>query len=377
MPLRLAAVWCLLLPVGGAGAQEPAPAPAPQPSLEAALAAVRARHDVPALGCAVLVDGEVAAIAVDGIRRVGHEQRVTVDDRWHLGSCTKAMTATWIQRFVERGELTWATTVAEGLPDLAERMHEEARTITLEHLVTHRSGLPGGPPAPLWGELFAFAGTDAEARTEVAATMLAVAPEAAPGTRYLYSNAGYMIAGAIVERRAGGDWASSMRRELFAPLGITTAGFGMPGREGTTEQPWGHKRAAGGSRAIFADNPPSLGPAGTAHMTLADWAKFVALHLGVAGDPPLLRPESLARLHTAPAGADDALGWRVTERRWAPGKILTHAGSNTMWFCVAWLAPEARFAVLVTCNHGDGAAACDDVAAECIRRFAAPAARGR
>jgi hypothetical protein len=59
-----------------------------------------------------------------------------------------------------------------------------------------------------------------------------------------------------------------------------------------------------------------------------------------------------------------------SERGWAPGPILTHVGSNTMRFCVAWLAPDAKFGVLVTCNQGDAAAACDDVAGACIRRFA-------
>jgi D-alanyl-D-alanine carboxypeptidase len=88
-----------------------------------------------------------------------------------------------------------------------------------------------------------------------------------------------------------------------------------------------------------------------------------------ADGEPLLRAETLAALHTPPAGADYALGWAVTKRPWAPGPILTHNGSNTMWFCVAWLAPEAKFGVLVTCNQGDAAKACDAVAAACIRRF--------
>jgi CubicO group peptidase (beta-lactamase class C family) len=251
-------------------------------------------------------------------------------------------------------------------------MHAEARAITVAQLLQHRSGLPGQPPDELWRELFRFAGTDAEARSEVAATMLAVAPEAKPGERYLYSNAGYMLAGAIAERVGGAPWQQLVREQLFEPLGITGAGFGAPGSDDATEQPWGHRPGSKGPVPVFADNPPSLGPAGTAHMTLRDWALFAALHLGVApGDgEPLLRPETLLALHTPPAGADYAFGWIATERPWAEGRILTHAGSNTMWFCVAWLAPEAKFGVLVTCNQGDARAACDEVAGACIRRFA-------
>lgn len=354
----------------------PAWAQAPAPvDLGPLLQEARAQHDVPALGAAVLVDGSLVALGVTGLRRIGHEQVVTVDDLWHLGSCTKAMTATLLARQVEAGQLAWTSTVAETMPDLAAKMHADARAITVAQLLQHRAGLPAKPPDELWRELFRFAGSDAEARTEVALALLGAAPAAAPGERYLYSNAGYMLAGAISERVGGAPWQAAMRERLFAPLGITTAGFGPPGSKDGTTQPWGHRPSAKGPVPVFADNPPSLGPAGTAHMTLRDWAKFAALHLGVVpeGAEPVLRPESLAALHTPPPGADYALGWIVTERPWAKGRVLTHSGSNTMWFCTAWLAPEAKFAVLVVCNQGDAGAACDAVAGACIRRFATAA----
>ena len=353
------------------------------------LAPIREKHGVPALGVAVIVDGELAALGVTGVRKHGEPAKVTVDDRWHLGSCTKAMTATLLAMQVEAGELAWTTTVEKGLPDLAAKMHADAKAITLQQLLVHRSGLPGAPPPKLWARLFEYQGGDVAARTEVAKTLLAKAPRRPPGERFLYSNAGYMVAGSMLERlptlsaepgapqlgnaTAVGDWALRMQRDLFAPLGITSAGFGPPGDEKATAQPWGHTGKGAEREAQFGDNPSSLGPAGTAHMTLRDWAKFAALHLGVPPNEPLLRPETLAALHTPWPGGDYALGWAVTQRPWAEGKVVTHNGSNTMWFCVAWLAPESKFAVLVTCNHGDGAAACDEVAAACLARFRKPA----
>lgn len=390
-------VFASLLSTGFAQENAPpvTPAAAPLVDLAELLAPIRSKHDVPALGVAVIVDGKLVGLGVDGIRRVGHEEKVTVDDRWHLGSCTKAMTATLLARYVERGQLAWTTTVADGLPDLAAGMHQDAKGITLQQLLTHRSSLAGGPPGKLWARLFEYDGSDAKARSEVAATMLANAPKKPPGERFLYSNAGYMVAGAMLERlpalaadaskpdaskpdvsntTAAGDWATRMQRELFAPLGITSAGFGVPGDKDATAQPWGHTGKGKQLEAQFGDNPSSLGPAGTAHMTLRDWAKFAALHLGVQPEQPLLREETLAALHTPWPGGDYALGWAITKRPWAPGPIVTHNGSNTMWMCVAWLAPEAKFAVLVTCNHGDGGAACDAVAAACLARFR-PAAK--
>ena len=339
------------------------------------LASIRKKHDVPALGVAVIVDGKLAALGVDGIRRHGHPEKVTPDDLWHLGSCTKAMTATLLASQVEAGEVSWSTTVAEGLPDLAPKMHDDAKSITVQELLQHRAGLPGGPPDDLWRKLFKYEGSDEQARTEVASVLLAQAPETKPGERFLYSNAGYMIAGAIAERIGRRSWADLMRERLFAPLGITSAGFGAPGKADATEQPWGHhpkKSQTDEPESAFADNPPSLGPAGTVHMNLRDWAKFAALHLGMPPEngEPLLKSGTLVALRTKPANGEYALGWNVTKRGWAPGPILTHAGSNTMWYCVAWLAPEAKFAILVTCNQGDAGKACDDVAGACVSRFA-------
>lgn len=361
-----------------ATAQAASHADRPIADLHDTLAELRVEHDVPALGCAVLVDGELVALGAAGVRKHGDDSAVTDDDLWHLGSCTKAMTATLLARDVEAGRLLWTTTLGDLLPDLRDGMHADARAIRLEQLLQHRAGLSRQPPDALWRELFRFEGGDRAARTEVARVMLANAPEAPPGERFLYSNAGYMIAGAVAERvTVDGevhDWQQRMREELFAPLGMASAGFGPPGEREHVTQPWGHRKAPRGPRPVFADNPSSLGPAGTVHCSLRDWAKFVALHLGVvaAEGEPLLRAGSLAALHqppAEPAGADYALGWGVHRRDWAPGPILSHSGSNTMWYCVAWLAPEVKFAVLVTCNQGDADQACDAVAAAMIRRF--------
>ena len=67
-------------------------------------------------------------------------------------------------------------------------------------------------------------------------------PEFAPGSRFTYSNAGYVIAGAVLERVAGKPWEQVVREDLLAPLGIRSAGFGAPGEAGADDQPRGHER---------------------------------------------------------------------------------------------------------------------------------------
>jgi CubicO group peptidase (beta-lactamase class C family) len=190
-------------------------------------------------------------------------------------------------------------------------------------------------------------------------------------SRFLYSNVGYALAGAIAERAAELDYEALLRRELFEPLGMASAGFGPPSAEGGAIA--GHtgrgEPLIPGETPLALDNPPAIAPAGRAHATLADWGKYASLHLSAArGAPRHLSAESYARLH-ARAGDDDAryaLGWGVHERDWARGRVLAHAGSNTYWYATIWIAPERDRAFLAACNQGGAAAqkACDEAIVE-------------
>ncbi len=346
----------------------------PRRKLSEILRPIREKHDIPAMAAALVGPEKVLAVCADGVRRRGAEQKVTVEDRFHLGSCTKAMTATLLARLVEEGKLSWDAKPAETFQDLGG-IHAGWSGVTLMHLLTHRGGAPENLDADgLWGKLWTHAGTPTEQRLALVEGVLRRAPVAEPGAKYLYSNAGYAIAGAVAERREGKGWEALMRERLFEPLGMKSAGFGAPGKPGTLDQPRGHTAAGKPVEpGPGSDNPAAIGPAGTAHATIGDWGKFISLHLRAGrGKPALLRPESFARLHAPPAmadGADYAAGWIVTTRPWTKGPVLTHAGSNTMWYAVAWLAPESGFAVLVAANQGGDAAAkaCDEAAAAVIR----------
>jgi CubicO group peptidase (beta-lactamase class C family) len=91
---------------------------------------------------------------------------------------------------------------------------------------------------------------------------------------------------------------------------------------------------------------------------------------GERGASKLLKADTLKKLHT-PAGDDYALGWGVSERKWAGGRTLSHSGSNTMFYVVVWMAPEKNCAVIIASNIGvnDAAAGCDEAAGKLIKQF--------
>jgi len=329
---------------------------------------IRRKHSLPALAGAVVSGKGLEAIGAVGVRKAGTEIAVTAEDLWHIGSDTKAMTAALIGRLVEQGKLKWETTIGETFPNLADSWPEAFKKINLLHLLSHRSGLQANM---LWGML-PRTSTIREQRLAVVERASSSKLLSAPGEKYLYSNLGYVVAGAMAEQAGGASWEELIKEMIFEPLGMKNVGFGGVGTPGQIDQPWGHgtdgKPVAGNGPDV--DNPPVLGPAGRVHCSLADWAKFIADELRAGrGEKALLKPETYRKLHTPPFGGNYALGWGVAEREWGGGTVLTHAGSNTMNYAVAWLAPRRDFAVLVVTNQGGGAAAkaCDEAASALIR----------
>ncbi len=329
---------------------------------------IRREHKLPALAAAMVKDGEVVALGATGVRRAGGTERVGLNDQFHIGSCTKAMTAMLAGILIEEGKLRWDSTVGEVFANQADTLRPEYCDVTLEQLLTHRSGLAEDrqPDRVLWPKIVAIRGPMLTQRRRLVQLALSRKPAAEPGTKFQYSNIGYAIAGAMCERVTGKTWEDLMRERLFKPLGMATAGFGPPGTAAKVDQPWGH--LAGGTElkpirpGRKADNPAVVGPAGTVHCSLADWAKFAAASLPQqANRKSLVSAATLRKLHTPLAGEDYAFGWLVTERGWAGGRALTHAGSNTMWFADVWLAPEHGTAYLAATNVGtqDGFQGCD------------------
>lgn len=334
-------------------------------------------NGVPALAVVVTKDGQICDRAAAGVRKWGDPTPVTTNDVFHIGSCTKSMTATLAAMFIDQGKLRWDTTIAEVFPELKGKMDKRYEAVTVEQLLHHRGGVPAEPPAVAWARAWQEIGTPTEQRREFIEAVLSAPPEAEPGTKKIYSNQGYVIVGAMLEKISGQDFESLMTEKLFKPLHMDSAGFGPPGTEGKVDQPWGHVRKLLATVPTQSDNPPVLSPAGRVHCSLDDLARYAIFHLQ-RGTNALLKPETLARLHASPEGAeikdvmdDYACGWVRLKRGWAGGTVLWHNGSNTMWYIVMWLAPEKNFSVIAATNvAGDDAEkACDDACVMMIDKW--------
>jgi CubicO group peptidase (beta-lactamase class C family) len=348
-------------------------------SLDKELAPYLERYKLPAVAAAVVKDGRIVAAGVAGTRRIGTVTPVALQDRFHIGSDTKAMTSLLAAILVEEGKLRWNSTVGEIYPDLLDKMAPGVKDITLEQLLSHTSGIPGDREehAPL----ISFSVTDEAAnldgmRAVLVGRLLPMKLSAPSGQRFEYSNLGYTLAGAITEKVTGKTWEELVVARIFEPLKLASAGFGPQSTMGRVDAPLGHAVDKNGKLQAFlagpwGDNPPIIGPAGTAHMNVLDFATWAAWNSteGRIG-PPLVKPETVRKMHSkvidmptkpdAPVGTPSSggygLGWGTVTLPFSPEPFVFHGGSNNMNLAYILLQPNKQLGMVLMTNVSGAAA---------------------
>jgi len=297
---------------------------------------LRLISDAPALGIAYAFKNQPDHILVDGLRSVESDAPVTPTDRWHIGSCTKSMTATLAARLVEAGRIRWTTTIGEVLRQVPG-IHPACRDANLLHLFSHHAGLMRDAPG---GIIFQHRpGRRVAAERLVYVTrLLREAPIAKLGAENIYSNGGVVVAGAMLEIAGGKPYETLMREQVFAPLGMTSAGFGPPAFPDHLDAPLGHGHGPDG-RLVPAKNirdlespPPCINPCGGVHLNLGDLLAYLKAHRDHPGQ--FLAEESWKTLHTPPFGDGAALGWGI-----GGDGSFGHAGSNGFWWAQVQVTP--------------------------------------
>ncbi|NWG23340.1 MAG: beta-lactamase family protein [Pseudorhodoplanes sp.] len=346
---------------------------AQEQSLDATLEPVRSQFGLPALGAAVARDGRIVAAGVVGTRILGRNLPAALDDRFHLGSDTKAMTATLAGMMVDEGKLRWDSTIGAVLGADIPNLNPKFATITLEQLLSHSSGIPSDNDeiAALY-----FANPDAYDYDLTALRRRIIGdwgsrhePKVPEGSPFQYSNLGYIVVGAMIEKVSGEPWDNLMQRRIFAPLGLNTAGLGPQATFGLYDAPVGHK--VDGDKATpmpwgpASDAPAVVGPAGIAHMSVRDFARWASWNAaGGRRGPQLVKPETLERIHRAhvktpvianpkpgtPKTGEYALGWGIVTFDWTGKPVLTHNGSNSMNLATVFIQPDIDLAIVAATN---------------------------
>ena len=308
----------------------------------------------PGLIAAISDEDGVRALASAGVRKQGSPEKLTGNDLMEMGSITKPMTSTMLATLVADGTFVngWQTTLAQVFPELRDEMHPDYRPVTLWQLVRHVGGVPDDvlawwashPTLPIVAQRYRIL---RENLTD---------PPGSPIGVFSYSNAGYMVAAAMAEKLTGQSWETLMEERLFAPLGMSSAGFGAPNTPNEVDQPWNHQRDSAGMwipTQLGYDGP--VAPAGNVYTSLEDLAKFVALQFPHKRPAILNRQQLDELLIPIPGNYGYAAGWVVSERRellwlFAQGGGGPCCGEN---FAVVEAVPDRGRAYMAAANSWD------------------------
>lgn len=340
-------------------------------SLAAMLEPYCEKYGLPALGAAIMKEGRLVAMGVVGTRKAGEKIPVASNDRFHIGSNTKAITSLLAAMFVKEGKLRWDSRLEEIFPELSKTMAPGLGSITLEQLLSHSSGMP--PDEPLGERLAAEAYTRekdnlSDTRYWMVSRWVSQPIAAAPRRKYNYSNMGYVLVGAILEKVSGKSWEQLVIERIFAPLRLRSAGFGPQSSLGVIDAPLPHRMVDGKIKAMMAgpsaDNPLFIGPAGTVHMSLQDFARWASWNAGKGKRAPQLIPaEMFVKLATPlidlpkssgrkglPERGGYALGWVEAHYPWSKEPFVWHNGSNEMNLAHIFIQPKTDFAMVLMTN---------------------------
>ena len=345
----LALAFCMVCLFGCKSLLIPKTAPSPitnhsgDAELANLLESIRVKEGLTALASALIVDGKIYSVAAVGTREYGTENWVTVKDKFLIGSCTKAITASLAAILIDEEVIYWQSTISEVFPDL--EMLPDYENITMAQLLSHRAGLPKNYKngKTTWMIDYDFdedrGTTPKDLRLQYLEKTVQEKLLYPPVEMVHYSNSGYILASAMMEKATNRSIEDLWEKKLFTPLGMSSAGYGPPADSEPHKQPLGHYWDE--KAKIFvpyqADLPSFLSPTGHMHMTMEDWATFILMHMESypAQKDRVIKPDTLHRLHEPPdtarwdinidLGLNYAMGW-FTKTSKEGYQLIWHGG---------------------------------------------------
>jgi CubicO group peptidase (beta-lactamase class C family) len=312
------------------------------------------RLQVPGVAVGIYYKGQEYTAGF-GVTNVDHPQPVEPDTLFQIGSTTKTFTATAVMRLVEQGKLDLTAPIVNYLPDLKLSSDEITSKVTLRDLFAHTSG---------WvGDVFDDFGPGDDAVAKYVAKMNGLEQLTPLGKIWSYNNAGFTLAGRVIEAVTGKTYEAAVKELVLEPLGMNNSFFfanevitysfavgheSLPGQKPRVLRPW----------AL----PRSVNPAGALISTVKDQLKYARLHMGdgkAEDGSQFLKSETITLMQQPVAKAGsiaDEVGVSWLIRHFGDKKTVGHGGTTNGQLSAFQMVPSEGFAITVFTNSTSGGA---------------------
>ena len=319
---------------------------------------------VPGVALGILHNGNVTIRGL-GITNVEDSLPITAHTVFPIASISKTFAATAMMRLVEQGKVDLKARVRTYIPGFRVRDEAASRDATVWHLLTHLGGWEGQVSGPDRGS---------ETLANFLTTITDLMQVAPPGAAWSYNNAGFSIAGRVIEVAHGTSINRAIRDLVFQPLGLehagTTAGDFIVNRFAA-----GHT-TRDGTPALNRPFTPSVSvTAGGVGICMTDLLAYARFHMGdgtSAKGERVLKRESLELLRTPQARKqanddDMGIGWHL--RTVGPVRTAAHGGTLGGHILLLEIVPEQNFAIAILTNSSTGWRVIQDVEREALRSY--------
>ena len=316
---------------------------------------LRIQYRIPELSYAVIDDAKTMEIAALGHHSIALPDTATLQDRFHIGSNTKAMTAFIIAKYVELGKLKWGTKFFDIFPEWKNTSKEVYMGINLQDLLSHRAGIQ-----PFQGEddpvIPNFAGTNQEKRRQFGKFVLTLEPVKPDSAQpFIYSNAGYTLATLMLERVSGKSWEELVGQVFNKALKLNVQ-LSWPENQ-KRKDTWGHSTDSNQLKPVpstFDYHLDYTEPAGDLNIKLTDYIKFIQLNLkGLNGQSNYLKGKTYQFLHK---GVEHySMGWfNIYENK---QEFSTHSGTGAFtYYTITQIDRLKKMAYIIFINcYNEGA----------------------
>ncbi len=322
--------------------------------IDTVLADACERYQVPGATLAVRQDDEILEFA-QGVLNKSTGVEATPDSLFQIGSITKLFTTTLVMQLVDEGRIDLDEPVRTYLPEFLLQDGKQAATVTVRQLLCHTSGIDG--------DFFIDTGRGSDCVERYVMAMAGVPKLHEPGEMWSYCNAGFSVAGRIIEKLTGLTWDDALKQRLLKPAGITTMGT-LPEEAILGRAAAGHMPGPDGVPALAPiwALPRSNGPAGATPFAAArDLLTFGWLHLrgGRTEDGSrLVSFESVRHMQQKQADLPGAgepkewgLGWMLFD--WDGQRIIGHDGGTVGQSSFFRMSPDRRYGAAILTNGGN------------------------
>lgn len=310
---------------------------------------IRIANKIPEISYAVVSDKDIKEIAAIGKHSVDLEEPATLEDRFHLGSNTKAMTAFIIAKFVEKGQLNWNTKFFNIFPEWKKSSRSEYYDITLEELLSHHAKIQPFQGAPDDPKIPDFKGGTQKEREQFGKFVLTLDPiKPESGQTFAYSNAGYTLATLMLEKVTKKSWEQLVEKVFNKDLKLNVK-FSWPENQ-KSKDTWGHFTENGKLTPVPSNTDYKINytePSGDLNMKLKDYIKFIQLNLdGLKGNNNYLQSSTYKYIHTK--FRDYSIGWyniHENGKDWS-----THYGTDGTYYAVTQIDRTQFLAYIIFAN---------------------------